>query len=69
VQDFLANLIVEIVTEYDVDGIQLDDHFGWPSNLGYDPYTIKTTLGIFRRDSPQAVKKAFHSLFPAPDSH
>ncbi|MDJ0799007.1 MAG: glycoside hydrolase family 10 protein [Calothrix sp. MO_167.B12] len=40
VQKFIQNLIVEIVRKYDVDGIQFDDHFGLPSELGYDPYTV-----------------------------
>ncbi len=40
VQNFIQNLIVEIVSKYDVDGIQFDDHFGLPSELGYDPYTV-----------------------------
>ncbi|WP_013323104.1 glycoside hydrolase family 10 protein [Gloeothece verrucosa] len=41
VQKFIKDLIVEVVTNYDVDGIQLDDHFGLPVELGYDPLTIK----------------------------
>jgi uncharacterized lipoprotein YddW (UPF0748 family) len=41
VQQFIQNLIVEIVTKYDVDGIQFDDHFGLPSELGYDAFTVK----------------------------
>jgi uncharacterized lipoprotein YddW (UPF0748 family) len=40
VQKFLTDLIVEVVKKYDLDGIQLDDHFGMPSELGYDDYTI-----------------------------
>ncbi|WP_009633526.1 glycoside hydrolase family 10 protein [Synechocystis sp. PCC 7509] len=40
VQNFIQSLIVEIVSKYDVDGIQFDDHFGLPSELGYDPYTV-----------------------------
>ena len=32
-------LIAEIVQRCSVDGIQLDDHFAWPVELGYDPYT------------------------------
>jgi uncharacterized lipoprotein YddW (UPF0748 family) len=32
-------LIGEIVQRCRVDGIQLDDHFAWPVELGYDPYT------------------------------
>jgi uncharacterized lipoprotein YddW (UPF0748 family) len=30
VQKFILDLIVEVVTQYDVVGIQLDDHFGLP---------------------------------------
>lgn len=40
VQQFLTDLIVEVVTRYPVDGIQLDDHFGLPVAFGYDPYTV-----------------------------
>ncbi|HBC40655.1 MAG TPA: hypothetical protein DCZ88_01820 [Pseudanabaena sp.] len=40
VQKFLTDLIVEVVKKYDLDGIQLDDHFGMPSELGYDDYTV-----------------------------
>lgn len=40
VQQFLLDLITEVVTKYPVDGIQLDDHFGLPVEFGYDTYTI-----------------------------
>ncbi len=40
VQQFMLNMIVEVVTKYDVDGIQFDDHFGLPSDFGYDKFTI-----------------------------
>jgi len=40
VQQFMLDLIQEIVTRYDVDGLQLDDHFGMPADMGYDPYTV-----------------------------
>jgi uncharacterized lipoprotein YddW (UPF0748 family) len=40
VQKFTQDLIVEIVRNYDIDGIQFDDHFGLPSELGYDAYTV-----------------------------
>ena len=46
VQQFLLNLIVEVVSRYDVDGIQLDDHFGLPVELGYDPFTI----GLYQQE-------------------
>jgi uncharacterized lipoprotein YddW (UPF0748 family) len=41
VQQFITSLLVEIVTNYNVEGIQLDDHFGLPVELGYDPFTVK----------------------------
>ncbi|MDJ0632200.1 MAG: glycoside hydrolase family 10 protein [Xenococcaceae cyanobacterium MO_188.B29] len=41
VQNFITDLIVEIVSNYDVDGIQLDDHFGFPSDFGYDEFTVE----------------------------
>jgi len=39
VQEFIIDLITEIVRDYDVDGIQLDDHFSLPVAFGYDDYT------------------------------
>ncbi|MGD1897291.1 MAG: glycoside hydrolase family 10 protein [Phormidesmis sp.] len=41
VQQFLTDLIVEVVARYPVDGIQLDDHFGLPVAFGYDAYTVE----------------------------
>ena len=40
VQKFIMDLVVETVTQYDVDGIQFDDHTSLPHEFGYDPYTI-----------------------------
>jgi len=40
VQQFLIDTILEVVTRYDVDGIQLDDHFSLPVAFGYDPVTL-----------------------------
>ncbi|MBR8832721.1 MAG: glycoside hydrolase family 10 protein [Stigonema ocellatum SAG 48.90 = DSM 106950] len=39
VQQFITNLVLEIVTQYDVDGIQFDDHMSLPYEFGYDKYT------------------------------
>ncbi|MGC9526934.1 MAG: glycoside hydrolase family 10 protein [Limnospira sp.] len=39
VQQFILDLVVEVVGNYDVDGIQFDDHFGLPVELGYDAFT------------------------------
>ncbi len=41
VQEFIQGLIVEVVKNYDVDGIQVDDHFGMPVQFGYDRFTIE----------------------------
>ncbi|MEO1790641.1 MAG: family 10 glycosylhydrolase [Cyanobacteria bacterium J06629_19] len=41
VQQFLTDLIVEVVTRYPVEGIQLDDHFGLPVAYGYDALTVE----------------------------
>ena len=41
VQQFITDLVVEIVSDYDVDGIQFDDHFGYPADFGYDDWTIE----------------------------
>lgn len=41
VQAFIKDLIIEIAMNYEMDGVQLDDHFGMPVELGYDPYTVK----------------------------
>jgi uncharacterized lipoprotein YddW (UPF0748 family) len=40
VQQFISDLVLEIVTKYDVDGIQFDDHMSLPRDFGYDKYTI-----------------------------
>ncbi|MBW4519001.1 MAG: glycoside hydrolase family 10 protein [Scytolyngbya sp. HA4215-MV1] len=41
VQQFIQDLVLEIVTKYDVDGIQFDDHFGLPYEFGYDDFTVQ----------------------------
>ncbi len=40
VQKFISNLILELVNNYDIDGIQFDDHFGLPFEFGYDDFTV-----------------------------
>ena len=39
VQQFMVRLLAEVAERYAIDGIQLDDHFGMPLEMGYDPYT------------------------------
>ncbi|MEM1394558.1 MAG: glycoside hydrolase family 10 protein [Cyanobacteria bacterium P01_D01_bin.116] len=39
VQKFISQLVTEVVTQYDGDGIQFDDHMSLPREFGYDKYT------------------------------
>jgi uncharacterized lipoprotein YddW (UPF0748 family) len=39
VRKFMVDLIVEVVKKYPVAGIQLDDHFSFPQELGYDKFS------------------------------
>ena len=40
VQSLIIQLAEETVNQYDVDGIQFDDHFSMPADFGYDSYTV-----------------------------
>ncbi len=39
VRKFIVDSIADVVRRYPVDGIQLDDHFSFPVELGYDLFT------------------------------
>lgn len=55
VQDFIVGLLTEAVQRYDIDGIQLDDHFGLPVDFGYDELTVaqyRTEKGIDPPEDP-----------------
>ncbi|MCC5635125.1 family 10 glycosylhydrolase [Nostoc sp. CHAB 5844] len=53
VQDFLLNLVLEVVKNYDVDGIQGDDRFpALPCEGGYDPLTTARYQQQFGRRPP-----------------
>jgi uncharacterized lipoprotein YddW (UPF0748 family) len=39
VRKFIVDLITDLVNRYPVAGIQLDDHFSFPVELGYDLFT------------------------------
>jgi uncharacterized lipoprotein YddW (UPF0748 family) len=47
VQKFLTDLVLEAVNNYDLDGIQFDDHTSLPKTFGYDRYT----LDLYRRET------------------
>jgi uncharacterized lipoprotein YddW (UPF0748 family) len=40
VQAWLTDLALELVAKYPIDGLQVDDHWGYPADFGYDPLTI-----------------------------
>lgn len=48
VQQFIVELINDVTTRYPIDGIQLDDHFGFPVELGYDSFT-REVYGVENR--------------------
>jgi len=53
VQDFMLSLVLEVVKNYDVDGIQGDDRFpALPCEGGYDPLTIARYQQQFGRRPP-----------------
>ena len=52
VQQFISNLVLEVVSLYDVDGIQFDDHTSLPSEFGYDPYTLALYKQETKNDAP-----------------
>ena len=52
VQDFILDLMTEVVAYYDIDGIQLDDHFGLPTEFGYDFYTVQLYQTEHQGQSP-----------------
>ncbi|QZZ19707.1 family 10 glycosylhydrolase [Leptothermofonsia sichuanensis E412] len=47
VQQFLAALMADVAERYEVDGIQLDDNFGFPAVLGYDSFS----QALYRREN------------------
>ncbi len=59
VQQFILDLITEIVSKYDVDGIQFDDHFGLPAEFGYDAYTV----GMYQKEIKQMPSDNFQDTF------
>jgi uncharacterized lipoprotein YddW (UPF0748 family) len=50
VQKFMSDLVAEVVSRYDVDGIQFDDHTSLPNSFGYDPYT----LALYAKETKRA---------------
>ncbi|MEM6255913.1 MAG: glycoside hydrolase family 10 protein [Cyanobacteria bacterium P01_D01_bin.156] len=40
VQQFMLDMVSELVANYSIDGFQVDDHLGLPAVYGYDPHTV-----------------------------
>ncbi|NEO35059.1 MAG: family 10 glycosylhydrolase [Moorea sp. SIOASIH] len=57
VQQFIQDLVIEIVSNYDVDGIQFDDHFGLPVTFGYDDFTVELYKKEHQGKSPPTDPK------------
>ena len=61
VQDFLLSLIMEVVENYDIDGIQGDDRLpALPSEAGYDEYTVSLFKSQHDGQEPPAYHKDFY---------
>jgi len=51
VQQLIIDLVLEVVSLYDVDGVQFDDHFSLPSAFGYDAFT----RALYQRETGRPV--------------
>ncbi len=52
VQKFLTDLVLEAVNNYDLDGIQFDDHTSLPKTFGYDRYTLNLYRQETKKNAP-----------------
>jgi uncharacterized lipoprotein YddW (UPF0748 family) len=52
VRSLIINMGVEMVKNYDLDGIQFDDRLAWPVQFGYDDYTRQRYLTETGRQLP-----------------
>lgn len=58
VQKFITALVMEVVNNYDIDGIQFDDHLCLPVQLGYDAYTVNLYKQETGLEPPKNYKDA-----------
>ncbi len=54
VQRLILDLVEEVLSQYEVDGIQFDDHFSLPVEFGYDPYTVSLYQADHQGQPPPA---------------
>lgn len=55
VQKFMTELVLEAVSNYDLDGIQFDDHTSLPKTFGYDRYTLNLYRQETKKNAPTDV--------------
>ncbi|MFZ4557607.1 MAG: family 10 glycosylhydrolase [Pseudanabaena sp.] len=55
VQKFISELVLEAVSNYDLDGIQFDDHTSLPKTFGYDRYTLDLYRKETKKQAPADV--------------
>ncbi|MEM6716314.1 MAG: family 10 glycosylhydrolase [Cyanobacteria bacterium P01_C01_bin.147] len=53
-RNLLLQLIGEVLDNYDIEGVQVDDHLGLPVDMGYDPYTVALYQQENQGNSPPA---------------
>lgn len=54
VQQFVIDLIKDVAKRYDIAGVQLDDNFGLPVELGYDSFT----KALYRQENQEQLMPA-----------
>ena len=57
VQQFITQMLLELISRYDVDGVQFDDHFILPVEFGYDSYT----RGLYKAETEKDVPNDPHN--------
>ncbi len=73
VQDLIVNGVLEIVNNYDVDGIHFDDYFYPNPDASFDKKAYETlgngkSLGDFRRDNVSKLMKKVYNAIKKADS-
>jgi autotransporter-associated beta strand protein len=58
VQTYITNMLLDAVNKYNFQGIQLDDHMGWPIQFGYDAYTKAAYLAATGNAVPTSYSDA-----------
>ncbi|HGY5535797.1 MAG: glycoside hydrolase family 10 protein [Prochlorococcus sp.] len=52
-------LVIEVIKRCQMDGLQLDDHFAWPVELGYDPYTV----ALYKQETGASPPRDYSNRF------